>query len=79
MKTLLAVLVAVAILVGSVAGSYGLTIWRTDRNNSYFCQYLSSVVPHVAKPLDPEANPSRLADYIFTVKTERFERKIGCP
>jgi hypothetical protein len=78
MKVAIAIFVAVLYLVGALAGSYGLTVHLVDTNNGKFCQYLETVVPRTPKPVDPAKNPSRAVNYRFSLKTDRFEKTIGC-
>jgi hypothetical protein len=78
MKIILAVMVAIGCLAAAVAGSYATTIHLVDGNNAKFCQYLETVVPRTKKPSNPAKNPSRVNSYKFSLKTDQFERSIGC-
>lgn len=78
MKIVIACAIVILCVFGFIAGSYGVSIYLQDQNNQRFCQYLESVVPRTKAPSNPAKNPSREVDYEFSMKTDRFERAIGC-
>jgi hypothetical protein len=70
--------VVVSVIGIPVAASFALTIRLVDENNHKFCTYLETVIARSPKPRNPATNPSKEALYKVSVKTDNFEKSIGC-
>lgn len=79
MKVFAASAVIVAAFAGAIGGSYALGIHALDTSQHQWCSTLTLLTEHpVAKPADPQANPSRVNAYEFYTGLVTLRREFGC-
>lgn len=79
MKVFLAGLVVVIGVFATIAGSYALSLHALSNSQHNWCDTLTLLTSTpVTKPANPNANPSREADYLFYTRLKVLEDRFGC-